>query len=280
MSSYTNTGLNGAWASFWSGFFGHSDGSNSSTWGKRIRKWLTAAVGLATGNPAAAAGALLKNSNAGAQINNSLDYTPTATELPVFNAYKNALNNLVSDFLSNLDNSVNQPIATQLSTFNKQIKNLQIIRDYFASLPQNNTLSNAANDFIGRMVDQIIYSLEGTIEELLQANGITYTKTKGPLGTNVIGGVIPIALQTASNYPNAIGVQYIQPAGTTSRPSVLDYTEINADNPVNDRVDVATDIPDNNLDKEQDHTLRNIALTILGVVLIKKIFRKKSSIKN
>lgn len=134
-----------------------------------------------------------------------IDYEPTAQEIAILNPIVDAINNFAIELTDKCDAVLksNTSVQNQLAAFNNAIRQLQLLRDYYASYPLS-TLSVQAQDKLAAEIDVLVKTFEATIEDVLDNNGVAYQKVQSYLGVNA-SDVMPIAIP---NNLQATGVQY------------------------------------------------------------------------
>ncbi len=141
-----------------------------------------------------------------------IDYEPTAQEIAILNPIVAAINNFAIELTDKCDAVLksNTSVQNQLAAFNNAIRQLQLLRDYYASYPLS-TLSVQAQDKLAVEIDVLVKTFEATIEDVLDNNGVAYQKVQSYLGVNA-SDVMPIAIP---NNLQATGVQYRVDSGDT-----------------------------------------------------------------
>ena len=197
-------GLNGWWGNLWGGFksiFTSNTGddnqsSSSGRLGRRIAGFLNR---------------LTYNIFEGAFKS---EYVPTQQDLVILNPLKTALNNYMIQLVNNVDAYFlsNNNTNDRVNYLNDAIRKIQIIQSYFINLLHPQLSPNAQLSLSDEMI-LMINSFELTIEELLAANQIDYTKTEGFLAVNT-ADTYPAGLNIQS-FDNAYGFQYQIPNNET-----------------------------------------------------------------
>lgn len=202
-SAMNPIGLNGFFGNLWNSFkraVGFRYDDTEKGFGSRIGGFLGKIVKTFL-DTATAGGFSEWTSNSGKLVN----YEPTPQEIAVLNPIITAINNFAIELTDKCDAVLksNTSVQNQLAAFNNAIRQLQLLRDYYASYPLS-TLSVQAQDKLAAEIDVLVKTFEATIEDVLDNNGVAYQKVQSYLGVNA-SDVMPIAIP--SNL-QATGVQY------------------------------------------------------------------------
>lgn len=202
-SAMNPIGLNGFFGNLWNSFkraVGLRYDDSEKGFGSRIGGFLGKIVKTFL-DTATAGGFSEWTSYSGKLVN----YEPTPQEIAVLNPIITAINNFAIELTDKCDAVLksNTSVQNQLAAFNNAIRQLQLLRDYYASYPLS-TLSVQAQDKLAAEIDVLVKTFEATIEDVLDNNGVAYQKVQSYLGVNA-SDVMPIAIP---NNLQATGVQY------------------------------------------------------------------------
>lgn len=208
-SAMNPIGLNGFFGNLWNSFkraVGLRYDDSERGFGSRLGGFLGKIV--KTLLDSATAGGFSEWTSTGKLI----DYEPTAQEIAVLNPIVEKINNFAIELTDKCDAVLksNTSVQNQLAAFNNAIRQLQLLRDYYASYPLS-TLSVQAQDKLAAEIDVLVKTFEATIEDVLDNNGVAYQKVQSYLGVNA-SDVMPIAIP---NNLQATGVQYRVDSGDT-----------------------------------------------------------------
>lgn len=209
-SAMNPIGLNGFFGNLWNSFkraVGLRYDSTERSFGSRLGGFLGKIV--KTFLDTATAGGFSEWTSSTGKL---IDYEPTAQEIAILNPIVAAINNFAIELTDKCDAVLksNTSVQNQLAAFNNAIRQLQLLRDYYASYPLS-ALSVQAQDKLAAEIDVLVKTFEATIEDVLDNNGVAYQKVQSYLGVNA-SDVMPIAIP---NNLQATGVQYRVDSGDT-----------------------------------------------------------------